>query len=84
MIQYNNNMVAINISHHLEQDQTKHVDINRYFIKEKFNERIEQHTLEKSTEQLTDAFFKGLSSWLFPSIICKLEPTQENNELEYD
>lgn len=37
MIQYNNNMVAINISHHLEQDQTKHVDINRYFIKVKFN-----------------------------------------------
>ena len=55
------NKSAINIANNpVQHDRTKHVEIDRFFIKEKLDGRILKLEYIKSGEQLADCFTKGL------------------------
>lgn len=56
---YYDNKVTINIAHNpVQHNRTKHIEINRHFIKEKLNEGIISMPFVKSTEQLTVSLLK--------------------------
>jgi hypothetical protein len=55
------NIAAINIANNLVQfDRTKHVDIDRFFIKEKLDSGVLKLEHVKSHSQLAYCFTKGL------------------------
>jgi hypothetical protein len=55
------NIAAINIANNLVQfDRTKHVEIDRFFIKEKLDSGVLKLEYVKSHSQLADCFKKGL------------------------
>lgn len=70
---YCDNKSAINIAHNLVQhDRTKHIEVDRHFIKELDNGMI--HTLHiSSNDQLTDVLTKELSTLSVQDITSKLE-----------
>ena len=70
---YCDNKSAINIAHNLVQhDRTKHIEVDRHFIKELDSGMI--HTLYiSSNDQLTDVLTKELSTLSFQDITTKLE-----------
>ena len=71
---YCDNKAAINISHNLVQhDRTKHVEIDRHFIKEKAEEGVICITYVPTKEQTADIFTKGLLRPLFEDFVCKLD-----------
>jgi hypothetical protein len=56
-----NNVTVINIENNAIQfDRTKHVEIERFFIKEKLDSGILRLKYVKSRSQLADCFTKGL------------------------
>ena len=60
---YCDNKAAISIAHNpVQHDRTKHVEIDRHFIKEKLNSGVICTPFVKSNEQLADVFTKGLGS----------------------
>ena len=70
---YCDNKAAISIAHNpVQHDRTKHVEIDRHFIKEKLNSGIICTPFVKSGEQLADALTKSLASKPFHSILGKL------------
>lgn len=73
MTLYCDNKAAISIAHNpVQHDRTKHIEIDRHFIKEKLNKGLMCMPFVKSGDQLADVFTKGLSSKVFPPICCKL------------
>ena len=61
MILHCDNIAAINIANNLVQfDRTKHVEIDRFFIKEKLNCGVLRLEYIKSCSQLADCFTKDL------------------------
>lgn len=59
---YCDNQAAVNIVHNpVHHDRTKHVEIDRHFIKEKPDVGILQVTYVKSVDQLADVLTKGLN-----------------------
>ena len=70
---YCDNKSAISIAHNpVQHDRTKHVEIDRHFIKEKL-ERGEICTpFVSTTEQLADILTKGLYKTKFEEFLCKL------------
>ena len=70
---YYDNKVAINIANNLVQyNKIKHVEIDRYFIKEKFKNGLIYMPVMSTNEQLADIFTKGLLKQAFKILINKL------------
>ena len=60
---YCDNKAAISIAHNpVQHDRTKHVEIDRHFIKEKLNSGTICIPFVKTSEQLADVLTKGLGS----------------------
>jgi len=70
---YCDNKAAISIAHNpVQHDRTKHVEIDRHFIKEKLSSGVICTPFVKSSEQLADVFTKGLGSRPHHYILSKL------------
>ena len=73
MTLYCDNKAAINIAHNpVQHDKTKHMEINRHFIKEKPEEGAICLLYIPIEEQVVDIFTKGLQKDQFDKLICKL------------
>ena len=67
------NKAAIDISHNpIQHDRTKHVEVDRHFIKEKLDENIIQFPFVKSEDQLADILTKAVASQAFYNSLVKL------------
>ncbi|KAL5577658.1 hypothetical protein UlMin_019357 [Ulmus minor] len=70
---YCDNKSAISIAHNpVQHDRTKHIEVDRNFIKEKLDSGLVCTPYVSTTEQLADILTKGLSSKVFHGIISKL------------
>ncbi|XP_061343024.1 uncharacterized protein LOC133289168 [Gastrolobium bilobum] len=64
---------AIEIVHNpVQHDSTKHVEVDRHFIKEKLDQKIIQFPYIKSEDQLADILTKAVSGKVFEEAINKL------------
>ena len=71
---YCDNKAAISISHNpVQHDKTKHIEVDKHFIKEKIEKGIICMTYIPTREQLADIFTKGLQKSSFEDFICKLD-----------
>ena len=67
------NKAAIDISHNpIQHDRTKHVEVDRHFIKQNLEEKIIQFPFAKSEDQLADILTKAISSRNFNDSLDKL------------
>ena len=67
------NKVAIDISENpVQHDRTKHVEIDRHFIKEKLEKKIISIPHVKSEDQLADILTKVVSAEVFETTLSKL------------
>ena len=67
------NKAAISIAHNpVQHDRTKHIEIDRHFIKEKIDGGVICTPFVGSKSQLEGVFTKGLSSADYSPMICKL------------
>ena len=70
---YCDNKSAINIAHNpVQHDRTKHVDIDRHFIKEKLDSGLICTPYVSTEGQLADVLTKGLTGHMFQRIVGKL------------
>ncbi|KAJ7954112.1 Retrovirus-related Pol polyprotein from transposon TNT 1-94 [Quillaja saponaria] len=70
---YCDNIAAINIAHNpVQHDRTKHIEIDRHFIKEKLDSKLLCIPFVRSVNQLADVFTKGLGNCDFHPIVCKM------------
>ena len=67
------NKSAIDIAHNpVQHDRTKHVEVDRHFIKEKLDAGLICIPFVPSKDQLADMLTKGLASRKFEELLCKL------------
>ncbi|KAB2617825.1 gag-pol polyprotein [Pyrus ussuriensis x Pyrus communis] len=70
---YCDNKAAISIAHNLVQhDRTKHVEVDRHFIKERLVDGTINLPYVKSDDQLADILTKAVSSRIFHLSLSKL------------
>ena len=70
---YCDNKTAISIAHNpVLHDRTKHIEVDKHFIKEKLNTGIICMTYLPTTEQLADVLTKGLHKKQFNKLTSKL------------
>ena len=70
---YCDNKSAINIAHNpVQHDRTKHIEIDRHFIKEKLDSGLICTPYVPTGHQLADVLTKGLCSSMFRENISKL------------
>ena len=67
------NKSAISIAHNpVQHDRTKHIEIDRHFIKEKLDSGLISTQFVPSELQLADVLTKGLPLERFRDLTCKL------------
>ncbi|KAI5315161.1 hypothetical protein L3X38_044337 [Prunus dulcis] len=67
------NKSAIDIAHNpVQHDRTKHVEVDRHFIKEKLEKKISRLLFVKSEDQLTDILTKAVCGRVFYDSLTKL------------
>ena len=67
------NKATCDIAHNLVQhDHTKHVEVDRFFIKEKLDDKIMELPKIRSEYQLADILTKTVSSQVFSKFLDKL------------
>ena len=70
---YCDNKSTINIAHNpIQHDRTKHIEIDRHFIKEKLEEGVVCMSYVPSKHQLADILTKELNSSMFHDLVFKL------------
>ena len=70
---YCDNKAAISIAHNpVLHDRTKHVEIDKHFIKEKLEEGLICMPYMPTTEQVADVLTKGLPTRMYDKLIGKL------------
>ncbi|KAL0416651.1 UNVERIFIED_CONTAM: Retrovirus-related Pol polyprotein from transposon RE1 [Sesamum latifolium] len=70
---YCDNKAAIEIAQNpVQHDRTKHVEVDRHFIKEKLDHKVIQFSFVKSEDQVADILTKTVSRKAFQNIIGKL------------
>jgi hypothetical protein len=70
---YCDNKAACDIAHNpVQHDRTKHVEVDRYFIKEKLEEKLIEVPHVRSQDQLADVLTKALSNQTFNDCLNKL------------
>lgn len=70
---YCDNKSAIDIAHNpVQHDRTKHVEIDRHFIKEKLEAGIIIFPFVESEDQLADVLTKAVASKVFIDSLVKL------------
>jgi hypothetical protein len=70
---YYDNKATINIANNsVQHDRTKHVEIDRHFIKEKLDSGEICLPFVRTTKQLADVFNKGLDTAEFSNVIYKM------------
>ena len=67
------NKAAIDISHNLVQhDPTKHVEVDRHFMRQNLDAKIVRFPFVKSKDQLVDILTKAVCSKVFYNSLDKL------------
>ena len=67
------NKAACDIAHNLVQhDHIKHVEVDKFFIKEKLDDKIVELPKIRSEDQLADILTKTISSQVFSKFLDKL------------
>ncbi|RVW25999.1 Retrovirus-related Pol polyprotein from transposon RE1 [Vitis vinifera] len=67
------NKATCDIAHNpVQHDRTKHVEVDRFFIKEKLDDKIVELPKIRSEDQLTDILTKAVSSQVFSKFLDKL------------
>lgn len=66
------NKAAIDISHNpIQHDRTKHIEINRHFIKQNLEDKVIRLPFIKSKDQLTDILTKSVPTKSFYTSLDK-------------
>ena len=60
------------VNNPIHHDRTKHIGIDRYFIREKLEDRTLQISFVKSSDQLADVLTKGVNIVLFDKLCDKM------------
>ncbi|WJZ86739.1 hypothetical protein VitviT2T_006171 [Vitis vinifera] len=72
------NKAACDIAHNpVQHDRTKHVEVDRFFIKEKLDDKIVELPKIRSENQLADILTKAVSSQVFSKFLDKLGINRE-------
>ena len=71
---YCDNKSARDIAHNpVQHDRTKHVEVDRFFIKEKLDEKIIELPIIRSEDQLADILTKAVTSQTLTKFLAKLD-----------
>lgn len=77
------NKTSISISENpVQHDRTKHIEIDRHFIKEKLEAGIIKLPFVRSEDQLADVLTKAVNGRSFEAILCKLNVVDPTIQLD--
>lgn len=83
MKHYCDNVSAISIAHNpVQHDHTKHIEVDRHFIKEKLESGLICTPFISTREQIADILTKGLAGADFPRLVGKLGMDNIHSQLE--